>query len=197
MLVRELVIVRTVVTGFCLALSVVAVSCAGDSTEATPSGTATTTAQAAEPADSSALVGEWERETTCEEMLAAFTKAGLGVYAVENILGNGFVPGKYSLDPRHPCKGAVPRKHSHFFTESGEFGSRDWRGEQVDDGTYRVIDDHTLVISKEFPDVKFRYRIEGDTITFAPLLEMDGCTDFRCIWAVSMAYSGEKWTRVD
>ena len=53
------------------------------------------------------------------------------------------------------------------------------------------------MISKEFPDVKFRYRIEGDTIAFAPLLEMDGCTDFRCIWAVSMAYSGEKWTRVD
>jgi hypothetical protein len=185
----------------CFALVAVCVSCGGGSNDAAQDAMLTTSRQAAEPADSTALVGEWERETTCAEMLAAFTKAGLRAFAVENILGNAFVPGvasEYSLDdPRHPCKGAVPRKHSHFFTESGEFGSRDWRGEQVDDGTYRVIDDHTLVISKEFPDVKFRYRIEGETITFDPLLETDGCTEFRCIWAVSMAYPGEKWTRVE
>jgi len=91
----------------------------------------------------------------------------------EFVAGNGFIPGIGVDDPEHidieqPCKGAVPPVHSHFFTEDGEFGSRDWNGEDVDDGRYRVIGDK-LVISKEFPDVTLRYRTEGDTITFDPL----------------------------
>jgi hypothetical protein len=53
--------------------------------------------------------------------------------------------------------------------EGGAFGSRDWNGEDVHDGTYGV-NGETLVISKEFPDVGFRYRIEGDTITFDPVI---------------------------
>jgi hypothetical protein len=131
-------------------------------------------------------------------MIEALEQAGFGSNAVVNMVGNGFIPGVQSVvdlkDPNQPCKGAVPRKHSHFFTEDGLFGSRDWNGEQVDDGTYRVVDADTLVISKEFPDVEFRYRIEGDGIVFDPAIP-DDCVEFRCEWAVSMAYPGKKWTR--
>ncbi|MCA1703592.1 MAG: hypothetical protein LC808_10185 [Actinobacteria bacterium] len=165
----------------------------GDSDAGTPSATA------GNVADQSALVGEWERVTTCAEMIEAFEVAGLGASAVDNMVGNGFIPGVQNAgelkDPKHPCKGAVPRKHSHFFTKDGEFGSRDWNGEQVDDGTYRVIDADTFVISKEFPDVEFHYQLEGDTIVFDPVIPKE-CYEFRCVWAVSMAYPGKKWTRV-
>ena len=118
----------------------------------------------------------------------------------EFVAGNGFIPGIGVDDPERidleqPCKGAVPRVHSHFFTEEGEFGSRDWNGQDVDDGRYRIEGDK-LVISKEFPDVTFRYRIEGDTITFDPLNIPAGCTTFRCGWSVAVAYPGNTWKRV-
>jgi hypothetical protein len=97
--------------------------------------------------------------------------------------------------PARPCKGAVPRKHSHFFTADGKFGSRDWNGEQVDDGTYEVIDDRTFVVSKEFPEVTFHYVIEGDAITLDPVIP-DSCLTFRCLWSVAVAYPGRTWRRV-
>jgi hypothetical protein len=39
--------------------------------------------------------------------------------------------------------------------QSRMFGSLDWRGEPVDDGTNRVVDNRTVVIFKEFPKVTF------------------------------------------
>lgn len=68
------------------------------------------------------------------------TEAGFNQQVVlENIAGNGFLPGVSSpdqiADPKHPCQGAVPQMHSHFFTADGKFGSKDQQGDQVDDGT--------------------------------------------------------------
>jgi hypothetical protein len=42
----------------------------------------------------------------------------------EFVAGNGFIPGigvedPEQIDVEQPCKGAVPRVHSHFFTEDG------------------------------------------------------------------------------
>ena len=148
---------------------------------------------------STSIVGVWERETTCAELVRALEQAGLGARAAEFVAGNGFVPGVQSPeqldDPSRPCEGAVPRRHSHFFTEDGAFGSRDWNGDDVDDGSYRV-DGATVTISKEFPDVTFRYRVDGETITFDPVIE-DGCTTFRCAWSISVAYPGQSWTRAE
>jgi hypothetical protein len=145
------------------------------------------------------LVGEWQRATTCAELVRALKQAGLEKFAPEAVAGNGFVPGVTTADqladPARPCDGAVPRRHSHFFTDDGEFGSLDWNGEPVDDGTYEIIDDRTFIISKEFPDVTFHYRIDGDTITFEPVIP-DDCSTFRCMWSVSVAYPGKSWKRV-
>lgn len=147
-----------------------------------------------------AIVGEWERETTCEELVQALRDAGMDELIDEFVAGNAFIPGIGVEDPERidldqPCKGAVPRVHSHFFTEDGEFGSRDWNGEDVDDGRYRVTGDK-LVISKEFPAVTFRIRIRDDTITFDPLNIPTGCTTFRCGWSIAVAYPGKTWRRV-
>lgn len=155
---------------------------------------------AAATGSAEAIVGEWRRETTCDELVQALRDAGMDELIDEFVAGNGFVPGigvddPERIDAQQPCKGAVPRVHSHFFTADGEFGSRDWNGEDVDDGRYRVVGDE-LVISKEFPDVTFRYRIEGDSITFDPLEVPHGCTSFRCGWSIAVAYPGKAWTRV-
>jgi hypothetical protein len=145
------------------------------------------------------LIGTWRRMTTCAELTAALTKAGLEKFVLESVAGNGFIPGVTTpdqiADPANPCKGAVARKHSHFFNKNGAFGSRDWRGQQVDDGTYRIVNRTTVVISKAFPKVTFHYRVRGSTITFTPVIPK-GCSTFRCVWAISMAYPGKTWQRV-
>ncbi len=182
-------------------------ACGGDSGE--KGSPATTTAATETPpttttsATGSAheVVGEWQGETTCAELVQALRNAGMDEVVDEFVAGNGFIPGisvdePEQIDPNNPCKGAVPRVHSHFFTEDGQFGSRDWRGEDVDSGRYRVVGDK-LVISKEFPDVTFRFRIEGNTITFNPVDIPAGCTDFRCGGSIAVAYPGKKWERVD
>ena len=178
------------------ALPLLMVACGGDSGEEATSAPGTMTAVAR----STQIVGEWKRETTCVELVQALRDAGMDDIVDEFVAGNGFIPSigvddPEKVDPDNPCKGAVPRVHSHFFTEDGEFGSRDWNGKDVDDGRYRVTGDK-LVISKEFPDVAFRYRIAGDTITFDPLDIPPGCTDFRCGWSIAVAYPGKEWTRV-
>jgi hypothetical protein len=158
---------------------------------------ATTRAQVATAQPS--LVGTWRRLTTCAELSTALKRAGQSKWVLEFIAGNRFVPGVVQPDQikdrAHPCKGAVSRRHSHVFTKSRMFGSLDWKGQPVDDGTYRLGNNRTVVIFKEFPKVTFRYRIVGTTITFAPVIAK-GCSTFRCAWAISMAYPGKTWLRV-
>ena len=179
-------------------LPLLGVGCGGDSAEEGAPTSPTTTAATTDSGQE--IVGVWERETTCVELVQALRDAGMEEFVDEFVAGNAFIPGVGVEDPEKidvedPCVGAVPRLHSHFFTEGGKFGSRDWKGQDVDDGRYRVSGDK-LVISKEFPDVTFRYRIEGHTIMLDPLKIPAGCTTFRCGWAISVAYPGKKWKRV-
>ena len=86
------------------------------------------------------------------------------------VAGNGFIPGVQSPDQlkdrAHPCRGAVPRKHSHFFTKDGRFGSLDWNGQDVDDGTYTLKGTNRVVIAKEIPvgDVHLHRAGKGDQV---------------------------------
>lgn len=186
-----------------VALLVVATGCGADDDATTqPSSTATSRSPRPRPSPAAALVGEWQRLTTCRERVQALSAAGLGQFAAEHAAGEGWLPGVRSPDQikdrDHPCRGAVPLTHSHFFTEDGQFGSRDDVGEQVDDGTYRVVDDNTIVISKEFGDVTFHYRIsdDGSSLLLDPV--MPECANKGCFaaqWAVSVAYPGLPWQR--
>jgi hypothetical protein len=123
----------------------------------------------------------------------ALKDAGLGRFAAEHAAGEGWLPGVTSpdqiKDPEHPCKGAVPLKHGHFFTADGLFGSRDDGGDQVDDGTYRVLDQNTVVIEKEFGNVTFDYQVRQDgSLMLDPVMPKcakTGC--FAAQWAVAVA----------
>jgi hypothetical protein len=147
------------------------------------------------------IVGSWSRRTTSDEQVAALVKAGLGRFGAEHAASEGWLPDVTDQskikDPAHPCAGAVPLRHSHFFTADGLFGCRDADGHQVDDGTYRLVDDHTIVIAKEFGEVTFRYTITGGTALVLdpqmPACATDGC--FAAQWAVAMSYPGLTWTR--
>jgi hypothetical protein len=127
-------------------------------------------------------------------------KAGLDQFVLDNVVGNGFLPGVTSpdqiADPKHPCKGAVPRVHAHFFTADGQFGSLDFTGQQVDAGVYTIIEPGTVVIDNGDFRATFHYRFtdHGDTIRFYPVLP--DCICDTAQWAVAVAYPGKKWTRV-
>lgn len=126
--------------------------------------------------------------------------AGLDEFTVEQIYGNGLVPGVDSeadiADPSQPCAGAVIRAHSHVFTADGRFASRDFDGEQVDDGSYVIEGDDTVVIN----GVPFGFRIEGDELTLVPKpVDTSVCTTKECrfpaAWALMVAMPGTSWTR--
>jgi hypothetical protein len=81
-------------------------------------------------------------------------------------------------------------------TTHNEFGSKDQNGQQVDDGTYKIVDDRTFVVDKEFPDVTIHYRIAGDTIRFDPVAPSCAPNCDEAVWSVMMAFPGETWERV-
>jgi hypothetical protein len=189
------------VLAIAVALLLSLAACGGDDKPAAESIGTETPAETSEssPSPTTPIMGNWQRVTTCDERVAALEEAGLGEFAIEHAAGEGWIPGVTSpdqiKDPEHPCKGAIPLKHGHFFTEDGLFGSTDDQGDQVDDGTYSVIDQDTIVIEKEFGNVTFNYRIQDDgTLLLDPV--MPKCTKNGCFaaqWAAAVAYPGLPW----
>jgi hypothetical protein len=142
-------------------------------------------------------VGEWQRLQRCSELERVMMRAGLRTALLASIAGDGWIPGVTKpseiKDPAHPCRGAVARRHSHFFTAEGRFGSRDAHGQQVDDGPYRLVGDDVVVINR----VTFHYRITGgDTISFTPVTATCAPSCFEAAWSVAVAYPGYTWRRI-
>jgi hypothetical protein len=150
---------------------------------------------------SETLVGEWELERNCEQIVQGLEDAGLEEYTLEVIAVAEMVPGVVNdpnqfEDPKNPCKGAVPSKHSHFFTAEGQFGSRNEFGQQVDAVLYEVIDDDSFVLGK---NAVFNYAMDGDTITFEPVIP-DDCLTEAChenaVLSIGVAFPGQTWHRI-
>jgi hypothetical protein len=136
----------------------------------------------------------------CGSIVAMLSQAGLDELILEQIWGNGLLPGATSdadiADPADPCIGTIPRTHSHFFTADGTFGSRDYAGQQVDDGRYVLAADDIVEIN----GARFRYSIDGDSLTLAPELpDISSCADMECrfpaAWMLMVALPGSSWTR--
>lgn len=127
------------------------------------------------------------------------TDAGLDEFLADAVYGNGLVPGDPNgvvADPTTVCEGAVDRPHSHFFTADGAFGSKDFNGETVDGGTYSLRGVDTIVINS----MRFRYSVEGDTLTLEPdPVDISACPDRECrfyaTWVLMVAMPGTTWTR--
>jgi Tol biopolymer transport system component len=150
---------------------------------------------------SPSIVGRWETVKTCQGDVASARLAGLGPIA-PTIVGD-FFPGKSTQQlarKRDLCSGARPQAHSHFFTRNGAFGSLDQNGQQVDNGTYHVINDHIIRINR----VRFRYRIASGHLSLVPMLSkkvkretLAHPLNFNdAVWSVAMSYLGHRWHRV-
>lgn len=161
----------------------------------------------------SPLVGEWQRVTTCSQLVTDLKVAGLGKTVAQAWVGqtsstgqSSFKPGSPKPTRTHPCRGAIARLHSHFFAASGQFGSLDWLGGQVDGAPYRIINSDTVEIGSGLPHAKFHFTISdrGTRLMLTPLLTSamvrqadahpNGFTS--AFWAVTVAYAGHTWKRV-
>lgn len=183
------------------AVALVAIACsgcgAGGSSPSVVAGTPSppTSPSAAPSLIDSPLVGEWVGVYDCEAIAEALTAAGQGEVAAEIITGSGLVPGATSADdladPSNPCQDVIAVEHGHFFTADGRFGSRDADGNQVDDGTYEIVDDDTVLIN----GTEFGYEVAGDELTLESIPE--GCVDDECIYSVMVAMAGQPLQRQD
>lgn len=155
------------------------------------------------PSVVSQLVGQWSLDKTCAMIVDALTKAGrtdlIALDVPELLKGSvdDALPEDY--DPAHPCADALPpTEHSHTFWPDGSFNSYDQNGQQVDDGPYRLVDDHTFSIGEPVP-MLFHFTVTGDSIAFDVVIPTS-CTSEDCIhelaWAFSVANPGQTWTRV-
>jgi hypothetical protein len=170
--------------------------------------TAVLAAAAGSESAHSPLVGQWQRLTRCSELVADLKLAGLGATVAQAWVGQTSANGESSFKPGspkptrdRPCRGAIARVHSHFFTVSGDFGSLDWYGDQVDDGSYTITGRTTVT----FGGVSFHYTIKnGDTLALRPLLtpamirkaNTHPAAFTPAFWAVTVAYQGHTWKRV-
>ena len=159
-----------------------------------------------------AIAGRWSQLHSCRALVHAFQAAGLGKLAA--LQAAAFTPSNSSTQTPAQlkararqleaggdlCAGApAPFRHSHFFTDSGTFGSVDSYGQQVDDGSYRVHG-HLLYINGS----KFRYSIAGgDRLHLTPVISpkqrrkaLAHPLEFTpAVWMVSVAYAGSVWDR--
>ena len=131
----------------------------------------------------------------------AFERAGLAQTHVDWLTGN-FYGGSPAPTGGDVCEGARgPLEHSHFFTASGEFGSHDENGQQVDDGDY-VVSDGKLAFPSHATEFGFAgdlvvgYAIDGDVVTFDVALPepCEGSCRDAYAWALS-AFASGPWGR--
>lgn len=173
-----------------------------------PSQTSSSTSSPAVPT----IVGRWSQLHSCRVLVHAFQAAGLGKLAA--LQAAAFTPSNSSTQTPQQlmarakrleaggnlCAGApAPFRHSHFFTNSGSFGSVDSYGQQVDNGSYRV-QSHFMYINGS----KFRYRVAGgDRLSLTPVISpkqrrqaLAHPLQFTpAVWMVNVAYAGSIWDR--
>jgi hypothetical protein len=176
-----------------LALVITAASCgSGRTTAATQPPEATSTS--ATQTSANPLVGTWERVNDCDMFVRTMKKAGLIDLAPKWLVGGGYFTNVNQIDRADLCKGANEVKHSHFFTDSGMFGSYDETGTQVDDGDYKILGPGTLTFpshEQDFGyDIAVHYRVEGDALTFAVVVPhpCTGNCPVATAWAISAFY---------
>lgn len=183
-------------------VSVLLAAGCGSNDDGDPAPAAATAATAAKAAaNAPALAGRWERTQTCDELVGALGRERLSRLAAG--VAVDFFPQRTARQlsrKANVCAGAHARPHSHFFTPEGLFGSVDDRGRKVDDGRYRIIDEHHVRIG----DAAFRYSIDGDTLTLRPVITAADrrralrhpLAFSRAGWQVAVTYDGLPWKRV-
>ena len=152
----------------------------------------------------SEIIGYWHRAQTCAELYSAFEAAGLAQSHAGWLQGN-FYGGAEGPTTGDLCAGAAgPLEHSHWFTETGEFGSHDQAGQQVDSGDYILVDPDTVSFpshSSEFGfggEILVDFAVNAGITTFQVTIpeSCDAACQNAHAWALS-AFASGPWAAGD
>jgi hypothetical protein len=151
-----------------------------------------------------ALVGRWEESAdvhTCESFVRGMNTEHLLAAVKRPALS---VPGQtwqqVADDFCDPGPSDFGTEHSHFFDEFGNFGSVDEGNNQVDNGTYTIVNAHTMRIGES----TFRYDVSGDSLVLDPVITKAEQQEAlakpgkftEAVWMVAVAFPGTSWHRV-
>lgn len=169
---------------------------AAPTSSARPTSPAPTLAAQATPPP--ALVGTWLGLHNCRRIIDIMTAAGMPEQALLNAAESGTIPGVSTIaqiaDPTEPCVGATDKRHWHFFTASGEFGSLDMNRQRVDDGHWKMVDVETFAIN----DTPFHFHVDGDELRIEAIdvrncpVNGQWCPE---AWKLMVAMPGMAWKR--
>jgi hypothetical protein len=177
----------------------------GSTTSPSPAGASPSTAAASPTSPIASLVGRWKQAAnvhTCDHFVRGMSEEGL-LAALEP--SPPYVPGEsWQQVAERFCTGSLEDwdvVHYHFFDAEGVFGSLNQNEQQVDDGTYTILDTDTFMIGRS----KFRYTVRGNTLTMDPVITAAQRKEAlakpgkfaEAVWMVSVAVPGTSWNRVD
>jgi hypothetical protein len=113
--------------------------------------------------------------------------------------GNAAQSRQDSDDPCHRVNGRL--QHDHVFYKDGRFASVDDRGQFVDHGHYKFVDDRTIDFGDPPGDlIHFRFSNDGDTVTFdLEIPDTDNCTQHcreEIAYRLAVFYPELPWKRV-
>ena len=155
----------------------------------------------ASPSTAFGLAGDWHRDQSCEETAELFESLDLHALGAEYITGIGFrseSPEIVAADA-DLCTGASgPTTRTLRFAEGGDWSGTSG-GEQVDLGTFSIVDDRSILLPGDSvsPEVVLVYQVDGDVVTFT-VRPPDPCTEKACIEQVAWAketFQLGPWTR--
>jgi hypothetical protein len=146
-------------------------------------------------------VGRWMQVHTCDQLVSALDAQGLGSIA-PSVVGDYFpnaTPEELAAKD-DICAGARPLRHFHFFSATGAFGSLDQLERQVDDGSWTLLDAHTMQVN----DGTFRFDVDGGRLSLTPLITDEQKAEALAAplqfstagWMVAVSYPGTTWLRV-
>lgn len=121
-----------------------------------------------------AILGSWQSEYVCQDLVRAYRRAGVGAFVPGVLVTLHMVkgpPDRLAGDP-NLCDGAVRIQRTHVFKPRGNV--LNYQGSTVVDECtcFTLVGDHTLVNHADpgYPDVSLHYEIDGDTLTFDVLV---------------------------
>ena len=121
-----------------------------------------------------AILGSWQSEYVCQELVQAYDHAGVGRFAPRALGELHMLKGttaRLAGDP-NLCNGARRVQRTHVFEPNGNV--LNYQGSTVVDECtcFTLVGDHTLVNHADpgYPDISLHYEIVGDTLTFDVLV---------------------------
>jgi hypothetical protein len=121
-----------------------------------------------------AILGSWQSEYVCQDLVQAYEHAGVGRFAPRALGELHMLKGvadRLAGDP-NLCDGARRIQRTHVFEPNGNV--LNYQGSTVVDECtcFTLVGDHTLVNHADpgYPDISLHYEIVGDTLTFDVLV---------------------------